>query len=323
MTSALDPAVARPALDAAAALIAPFVRHTPVVELDGAELGVAGTVVLKLELLQVTGSFKARGAFHRVLRARDAGQIPGAGIIAASGGNHGAAVAHVAAALGMPAEVFVPELSPEPKRARIRASGATVVVAGAQYDDAQTASERRAAETGAFMVHPYDHLHTVAGAATCGRELDLDAGHVDRVLVAVGGGGLAAGVAAWYAGSAPVITVEPEGSACFAAARRAGHPVPVVVDSLAADSLGARQVGAAPWSVLSRAGFVADAVTVPDSAIRAAQRWLWSALRLVAEPGGAAALAALVSGTVVPAAGGRTAVVVCGSNAEPSTVIGD
>jgi threonine dehydratase len=300
--------------------IAPYVRRTPVLALTPDDVaGLPAPVLLKLELLQHAGSFKPRGAFHRVLRERDAGTVPPAGVIAASGGNHGAALALVAQRLGIAAEIFVPASSPPLKAERIRSYGATVVVGGDLYDDAQAAADRRAAETGALQVHPYDHVATVAGAGTCARELDEQAGgRIDTVLTSTGGGGLTAGTAAWFAGRARVVSVEPDTSRCLAAALDAGEPVTVPVSGLAADSLGARRVGAVTFAVARANGVVG--VTVDDDAIRDAQRALWRALRLVAEPGGAAALAALLSGAYRPAAGERVAVVVCGANCDPATV---
>ena len=303
-------------VEAAAARIGTYVRTTPVVEIAAGELGLPGPVVLKLELLQHTGSFKPRGAFHRVLRA----DVPPAGLVAASGGNHGAAVAHVAARLGYRAEVFVPSTSPAMKRDRIAALGADVRVIDGYYDDAQIAADERVGETGALLVHPYDHVDVVAGQGTMGRELERQAGPLDTVVVATGGGGFIAGQAAWFAGRVRVVSVEPVTSRCLHAALEAGRPVPVDVQGLAADSLGAAQLGAVAWEAVKR--YVDRAVLVDDEAIRAAQRAIWDSLRLVAEPGGAAAVAALRTGAYVPAPGERVAVVVCGANCDPATVTG-
>ena len=226
-------------VEAAAARIGTYVRTTPVVEVAAGELGLPAPVTLKLELLQHTGSFKPRGAFHRVLRA----DVPPAGLVAASGGNHGAAVAHVAARLGHRAEVFVPSTSPAMKRDRIAALGADVRVVDGYYDDAQAAANERAGETGALLVHPYDHVDVVAGQGTMGRELERQAGPLDTVVVATGGGGFIGGQAAWFAGRVRVVSVEPATSRCLHAALEAGRPVPVEVRGLAADSLGAAQLG--------------------------------------------------------------------------------
>jgi threonine dehydratase len=301
-------------VEAAASRIGPYVRTTPVVEVAAGELGLTEPVALKLELLQHTGSFKPRGAFNRVLRA----DVPAAGLIAASGGNHGAAVAHVAARLGHHAEVFVPSTSPAMKRDRIAALGADVRVIAGYYDDAQAAADERASETGALLVHPYDHADVVAGQGTMGRELERQAGPLDTVVVATGGGGFVGGQAAWFAGRVRVVSVEPATSRCLHAALEAGRPIPVEVEGLAADSLGAAQLGGVAWEAVKR--YVDRAVLVDDEAIRAAQRAIWDGLRLVAEPGGAAALAALRTGAYQPAPGERVAVVVCGANCDPTTV---
>ena len=301
-------------VEAAASRIAPYLRVTPYLAAVSLP-GLVRPVDLKLELLQHTGSFKPRGAFNRVLTE----SVGTAGVIAASGGNHGAAIAYVARALGYRAEVFVPETSPPLKADRIRGYGATVVLVGARYDDAQAAANERQRETGALMVHPYDHGATVAGAGTCGREIDQQSGGIDTVLVATGGGGLTAGTATWFEGRSKVVSVEPETSQCLAAALRAGARVEVPVEGLAIDSLGARRVGAVPFACAQAYGV--EAVTVPDDAIRAAQRLIWAELRLVAEPGGAAALAALLSGVYRPESGERVCVVVCGANCDPTTVL--
>jgi threonine dehydratase len=269
-----------------------------------------------LELLQYTGSFKPRGAFNRLLTAeRSAG-----GIIAASGGNHGAAVAYAARSLGMGAEIFVPSGTPAAKVARIASYGARVVQGGETYAEALTASRLRQSETGALEVHAYDHADVLAGQGTVGREFEQDAPELTHVLVATGGGGLIGGIAAWYAGSAAVVSVEPEGCPALHDALRAGRPVTAPVGGLAADSLGARQVGALMFPIAQR--FVSQAVLVPDAAILAAQRLLWEQFRLVAEPGGATALAALLSGRFVPPDGARVGVVVCGANTDPAKVAG-
>jgi len=306
--------VSRADITAAASRIASHVRHTPVLRVAGAELGVAGPVMLKLELLQHAGSFKPRGAFNRLLSA----PLPAAGVIAASGGNHGAAVAYAARALSVPAEIFVPMLTPAAKVARIASYGARVVQTGETYAEALTASRLRQAETGALEVHAYDHADVLAGQGTVAREFEQDAPEQTHVLVAAGGGGLIGGMAAWYAGSVRLISVEPEGCPGLHDALRAGRPVDAAVGGLAADSLGARQVGGLMFPLAQR--FVAEAVLVADSAIVAAQRLLWERFRLIAEPGGATALAALLSGAFVPPDGGRVGVLVCGGNTDPAKV---
>ena len=242
-----------------------------------------------------------------------------AALVAASGGNHGAAVAFAGQALGLPVEVFVPEMTSPLKRERIEGFGATLVVSGAIYDDAQAGADARAAETGAMLVHPYDHADVVAGQGTMARELEEQEPDATTVLVAVGGGGLIGGTASWYRDRVKVVSVEPQRIPAMYEAIAAGSPVEVEVSGLAADSLGAKRIGSVPWACT--APFVRNAVLVSDEAIREAQGALWSALRLVAEPGGAAALAALRSGAYVPQPGERVVVVVCGSNTDPSLVV--
>jgi threonine dehydratase len=299
---------------AAAARIAGHVRHTPVLHLPPADLGLGFPVTLKLELLQHTGSFKPRGAFNRLLSAA----LPAAGVIAASGGNHGAAVAYAARALGVPAEIFVPELTPPAKIARIASYGARVLQGGETYAEALAASRARQVQTGALEVHAYDHPAVLAGQGTVGREFERDASELTHVLVATGGGGLIGGIAAWYAGSAAVVSVEPEACPALHDALPAGRPVAARVGGLAADSLGARQVGELMFPIAAR--YVAAAVLVSDAAIASAQRLLWDRLRLIAEPGGATALAALLSGAFVPPDGAHVGVLVCGANTDPSKV---
>ncbi len=306
--------VSRANIAAAASRIASHVRHTPVLRISGAELGVSCPVALKLEMLQHTGSFKPRGAFNRLLSDR----LPAAGVIAASGGNHGAAVAYAARALSVPAEIFVPVLTPAAKVARIASYGARVVQTGETYAEALAASRLRQSETGALEVHAYDHADVLAGQGTVAREFEQAAPELTHVLVATGGGGLVGGMAAWYGGSVQVISVEPEGCPALHDALRAGRPVDAPVGGLAADSLGARQVGGLMFPLAQH--FVAEAVLVADSAIVAAQRLLWDRFRLVAEPGGATALAALLSGAFVPPDGARIGVLVCGGNTDPAKV---
>ena len=308
----------RSAIEAAAARIAPYVRHTPVIHLAAGDLGLAHAVTLKLELLQHAGSFKPRGAFNRILAARAAGALPAAGVIAASGGNHGAAVAYAAQALGLTAEIFVPELTPATKRARIESCGARLVRTGATYFEALAASRARGAETGAMEVHAYDHADVLAGQGTTAREFEADAPGLTHILVATGGGGLIGGMAAWLAGRIAVVSVEPEGCPTLHDALAAGRPVEAPVGGLAADALGARQVGALMFPIAQ--AHVSAAVLVTDAAIAAAQRTLWQQMRLVAEPGGATALAALLSGAWTPPAGARVGVLVCGANTDPALV---
>jgi threonine dehydratase len=265
--------------------------------------------------LQHAGSFKSRGAFNRLLSA----VLPVSGVIAASGGNHGAAVAYAARALGATAEIFVPITTPAAKVARIASYGARVVQTGAAYADALVASRDRQAETGAFEVHAYDHRDVLAGQGTVAREFEHDAPDLTHVLVATGGGGLIGGIAAWYAGGCKVISVEPEGCPTLHNALKAGRPIEAPVGGIAADSLGARQVGDLMFAVAQV--HVADAVLVPDAAIAAAQRVLWDRVRLIAEPGGATALAALLCGAVKPPPDAKVGVLVCGGNADPAKVV--
>ncbi len=296
----------------AANRIAPYVRHTPVM---GGEIG-DSPVTLKLELLQHAGSFKPRGAFNRLLSA----VVPAAGVIAASGGNHGAAVAYAARCLGLTAEIFVPAGTPAAKVVRIASYGARVVQGGETYAETLLASRDRQDVTGALEVHAYDHADVLAGQGTVGREFESDAPDLTHILVATGGGGLIGGIAAWYAGSVQVISVEPEGCPGLHDALRIGRPIDALVGGVAADSLGARQVGALMFPIAQR--FVSQAVLVPDAAILAAQRMLWDRFRLVAEPGGATAAAALLSRRFVPPSGARVGVVVCGANTDPGKVTG-
>ncbi len=294
--------------------LAGLVRRTPVVFPGPGAFGVAKELALKLECLQHAGSFKVRGSFNTALAA----ELPDSGLIAASGGNHGIAVAHVARSLGVGAEVFVPGVSSAVKVDRIRALGATVHVVGELYDDAQAACDERAAETHALNIHPYDAPLTVAGQATLGVELLQQVDVLDTVVVAVGGGGLAAGLAAALPSHVRMVCVEPETSRCLSAAIEAGHPIPVEVAGVAADSLGAKTIGAVPWQLLADR---AESVVVSDEAISAARRRLWDDARVVAEHGGATALAAITSGMVELGPDERTAVVVCGSNTDPRDLV--
>ena len=295
---------------AAHARIARRVRRTPTMTLPPETFGTPVPVVMKLEFLQVTGTFKARGAFNTLL----GDTMPAAGVCAASGGNHGIAVAHAAASLGISARIFVPEISSPAKIARIRETGAELVVGGARYSDALAACEAHAAATGALSVHAYDAWPTMAGQGTVGLEWEEDAGGLDTVLVAVGGGGLISGIARWFDRRVKVVGVEPEGSAALHAALAAGGPVDVEVQSIAADSLGARNVFARVHA--TAAAYVDHVALVPDAAIREAQKRLWLGLRAASEPGGAAALAALLCGAYRPAPGERVGVLACGANVD-------
>ncbi|KWV44456.1 threonine dehydratase [Bradyrhizobium macuxiense] len=292
-----------------AALIRRHVRQTPIVEVDGSEFGLAANpVTLKLELLQHAGSFKTRGAFANLL-ARD---VPAAGVVAASGGNHGAATAYAAMKLGKPARIFVPSVSSPAKVQRIRDYGADLVIEGDRYADALAASEVWARQSGAMPVPAFDQRETILGQATLGLELDQQAPDIDTLLVSVGGGGLIAGIAAWYAGRIKVIGVEPQAAPTLTRALAAGHPVDAEAGGIAADSLAPRRIGERVYPIAAK--YVRGTVLVSDEAIAAAQETLWRALRIVAEPGGAAAFSALVSGAYAPDTGERVAIVISGGN---------
>jgi len=265
-------------------------------------------VTFKLELLQHSGSFKARGAFANLLLR----QVPQAGVVAASGGNHGAAVAYAAQQLNIPATIFVPDITSPAKAERIRGYGAELVIAGNRYADALAASEAHVARTGAMAVHAYDQVETLLGQGSVGLELEQDAPDIDTLLVAVGGGGLIAGIAAWYRGGVRVVGVEPERAPTLAAALDAGAPVDAPAGGVAADSLAPRRVGELVFPIAK--AFVDRVVLVPEEAIDAAQRALWDRLRVVAESGGATAFAALLSGRYLPAKGERVGVVISGGN---------
>ncbi len=309
-----EAAVSREDVEDASARVGGRVRETPIAVLEQGAFGLDAPLILKLELLQHSGSFKARGAFNRILSS----SVPPAGVVAASGGNHGAAVAYAARSLGHRAEVFVPEVSSPFKVDLIRRYGAEVTVGGAFYADAYAASAERAAQTGALVVHAYDQPEVVAGQSTLARELRRQAPALDTVLVAVGGGGLIGGTAAYYRGEARVVGVEPELAPTLHSALQNGEPVDVETGGLAADSLGARRVGGLAFSVARR--YVDGVVLVEDAAIREAQRALWRSLRIVAEPGGAIALAALLSGRYRPEPNERIGVLVCGGNADLARV---
>jgi threonine dehydratase len=290
--------------------IRPYLRRTPVIELD-----LAGPVTLKLEQLQCAGSFKARGAFTNLLR-RD---MPPAGVVAASGGNHGVAVAYAAHRLGIPAKIFVPTVSSPAKIARI-SELADLVIEGDRYADALEAAKRWAARSGAMSVHAYDQRETILGQATLALELDDQAGSLDTVLVPVGGGGLIAGIASYFAGTVKVIGVEPDGAPTLTHARKAGMPVDAPAGSIAVDALAPRRVGDLVFPVTQ--AYVEDVVLVDDDAIREAQRTLWQTARIAAEPAASVGVAALRTGAYEPAPGERVAVVISGGNMAASQLDG-
>lgn len=295
-------------------LISALIRKTPLFEVAPDDFGLRNDfrLFLKLELFQRTGSFKARGAAAN-MELRD---IPPAGVAAASGGNHGAAVADAATRRGIPVSVFVPEISDPAKTHRIAATGASLVVDGAQYADALDNCLAFCERTGALNIHAYDQLETILGQATLGLEIEQQARHdghdLDMLLVAVGGGGLISGISAWYRDRASIIGVEPETASAMSAALAAGAIVDVDVSGIAADSLGARRIGALNYDILRENAV--PAITVTDEAIRAAQTALWQTHRILAEPGGATSLAALISGRVRPTAGSRVCAIICGGN---------
>ena len=315
-----EPDLAAPTRDdivAARDRIAPHVRRTPVLDVAPGTFGVEASLMLKLELLQVSGSFKPRGAFNRMLTA----DVGPAGVVAASGGNFGLAVGHAARELGHLAEIFVPSTSPATKTDKVRDTGADVRVIEGYYDDASEAAASRVAETGGVWMHPFDQPAVVAGQGTIGAELTEQVPDADTVLVAVGGGGLIGGIASWFAGDdVRIVGVEPASSRCMQAALDAGKPIDVPVSGRAADSLGPRRVGEIAFAVAS-AGHVERVVLVDDDAILDAQRALWRELRVFAEPGGAAALAALMCGAYEPAPGERLVVLVCGGNGDTADVL--
>lgn len=279
------------------------------VEVDGADFSLPDVrLTLKLELLQHTGSFKTRGAFANLLGR----EIPAAGVVAASGGNHGVAVAYAAGKLGKPVRIFVPTVASPAKMERIRGYGAGLVVTGERYADALAASETWAAESGAMPVHAYDQPETMLGQGSVGLEFAEQAPGLDSLLVAVGGGGLIGGIAAWYAGRVALVGVEPEAAPTLARALEAGRPVDSPAGGIAADSLAPRQVGRLMFPLAQQ--YVRSVVLVPDSAIQEAQRVLWRVLRVATEPGGAAAMAALLSGRYQPRPGEHVGVLVCGAN---------
>lgn len=305
MSNAID----RASITATERVIRPYVRRTPVLEISGRDCGIAvESITLKLELLQHAGSFKSRGAFANLL-TRD---VPKAGVVAASGGNHGAAVAYAAKTLNVPAKIFVPSISSPAKVERIRGYGADLVIGGAVYAEALAASEAWASESGALRVHAFDQQETLLGQGTIGIELDEQAPKLDTLLVAVGGGGLIGGLAAYYAGRMKVIGVEPELCPALHHAFEAGRPVEAPVGGIAADSMGARQVGEIMFPIAK--AHVERVVLVSDEEIVRGQKTLWSVARIVAEPGGATAFSALLSGRYQPRSGERVGVVVSGGN---------
>ena len=299
----------RPSIEYTREVIRPHIRQTPVVWVEGADFGLESCrLAVKLEHAQHAGSFKTRGAFANLLMR----EIPAAGVVAASGGNHGAAVAYAAMRVGVSARIFVPTIASPAKVVRIRACGATIELVGDRYADALSASEDWAARTAALRVHAFDQLETLLGQGTLGAEFSVQAPDLDTVIVAVGGGGLIGGVAGWFRGDVRVIGVEPDLAPTLTLALQAGRPVEAPAGGIAADSLAPRQVGDLMFPIAQQ--FVHAVALVSDASIVAAQQHLWDRLRIVAEPAGAAPLAALLSGAYVPHSGERIGLVISGGN---------
>lgn len=289
--------------------IRPHIRRTPIIEVDGGDFGLNSIrLIFKLELLQHSGSFKARGAFANLLLRT----IPQAGVVAASGGNHGAAVAFSAMKLGVPAKIFVPTVASPEKIERIRGCGAELVVTGERYAEALAASEHWAAKSGALTVHAYDQPETLLGQGSVGLEFEQQCPDLDSLLVAVGGGGLIGGVASWYANRIKIVGVEPEAAPTLTNALQVGRPVDSPAGGIAADSLAPKRIGELMFPIAQK--FVSSTVLVTDDEIQQAQQALWKVLRIVAEPGGAAAFAGLLSGRYKPQPGERIGVLICGGN---------
>jgi len=303
--------LSRERIQATESIIRPYIRRTPILEVDGADFGLDSIkITLKLELFQHAGSFKARGAFTNILTR----EVPAAGVVAASGGNHGVAVAFAAMKLGKPATIFVPTVASKTKLDRIRRSGAELVITGDRYADSLEASEAWTAQSGALPIHAYEGDETLLGQGTLGMELEKQAPELDSVLVAVGGGGLIGGVASWYQNRVKVISVEPIEAPTLQRALSAGRPVDSPAGGIAADSLAPRQVGQQMFPIAQK--FVRRALLVSDEEIIAAQKTLWETTRIIAEPGGATAFAGLLSGRYKPAPGERVGVIVCGGNTD-------
>jgi threonine dehydratase len=305
----MDGEITRERIASTEKLIRPHIRRTPIIEVGAADFGLrTSSLYFKLELMQHSGSFKVRGAFANLLMRK----VPPVGVAAASGGNHGVAVAYAAGRLGVPAKIFVPSITSPAKIARIRDCGAELVVLGERYADALATSETFVAESGALAVHAFDQAETLLGQGTLALELERQVSDLDTLLVAVGGGGLIGGIAAWFERRVRVVAVEPEASPTMYRALAAGRPVDAEAGGIAADSLAPRRVGELGFPIAQAC--IDRVVLVSDDAIRAAQRALWDVTRVVAEPGGAAAFAALLSGGYTPEKSERVGIVVCGGN---------
>ena len=303
------PAIDRDRIASTYETIRPHIRRTPVVEVDGSDFGLDGiTLIFKLESLQHSGSFKARGAFTNLLTRK----VPAAGVVAASGGNHGTAVAFAAMKLKKPARIFVPEVASPTKLERIREYGADLVVTGERYADALAASEIWAAQSGALTVHAFNQVETLLGQATVGLEFEEQCPHLDSLIVAVGGGGLIGGIASWYSSRIKLVGVEPEAAPTLTRALEAGRPVDAEAGGIAADSLAPKRVGELMFPIAQ--AHVQRVLLVSDESIQDAQKALWKVLRVVAEPGGTAAFAAVLSRRYQPRPGERVGILVCGGN---------
>ena len=314
----MDIDISRNDIAAAQRRIEGDIRRTPLLRVEGRQLGIDGVELwLKLEQLQVGGSFKARGMFNRMR----ANPVPDAGVVIASGGNAAIAVACAAQSLGVRCEVFLPETSSAAKRDKLSRLGAVVSVVGASYADALAASLERQAQTGALLMHAYDQREVVIGAATLAAEVEAEAGIPDRALVSVGGGGLIAGVCAWFQDRCAIDALEPELAPTLHRARAAGRPVDVEVSGIAADSLGARRIGAIAWELTQR--HLSASHLLGDAAIRSAQQAMWSELRLAVEPAAALPLAALTTGIVSPRRDEKVLLVICGANLDPASLAGE
>ena len=290
-------------------IIRPHVRRTSILELAGADFRLDSiSLIFKLEFLQHAGSFKARGAFANLLTR----EVPKAGVVAASGGNHGVAIAYAAGKLGIPAKIFVPTVASPEKIDRIRRCGADLVITGERYSDALAASEAWVAQSGAMPIHAYDQPETLLGQGTVGLELEQQAPRLDTLLVAVGGGGVIGGIAAWYGAKIRLIGVEPQAAPTLTHALNAGRPVDSPAGGIAADSLAPKRVGELMFPIAQK--FVDEVILVRDEEITQAQEALWAALRVVTEPGGAAAFAALLARRYQPAGNERVGVLLCGAN---------
>ena len=305
--------ISRAEISAAHDRVRAHIRRTPVLGIEAGALGLDHPLTLKLEQTQITGSFKVRGAFNNLLSR----EVPAAGAVAISGGNHGAAVAHAATRLGVPSRVYVPGMiAQEVKLARMRGFGAEVIVTEGSVDASFATYEAYARDTGALAVHPYGSVETMAGQGTLAAELEEQAPDLDTLMVAVGGGGLIGGIAAWYAGRIKVVAVETRGTASLDLTLKGELPEDFAVSGISASGLGASSIGPEPLKIIR--AHVAENVVVTDEDVIEAQRRLWAATRMVCEPGGVTALAALTSGAYVPRADERVGVVLCGGNADPA-----